>query len=63
MEILSDMEMLQIDENGSRLTPTSAVNAVNDAANTIEGLHCLSSVVDGVDCAVRRQSATVFVGM
>ena len=39
MEILSDMEMLQIDENGSRLTPTSAVNAVNDAANTIEGLH------------------------
>ena len=39
MEILSDMEMLQIDENGSRLTPISAVNAVNDAANTIEGLY------------------------
>ena len=39
MEILSDMEMLQIDENGSRLTPTSAVNAVTAAANTIERLH------------------------
>ena len=39
MEILSDMEMLQIDENGSRLTPNSAVNAINDTANTIEGLY------------------------
>ena len=37
MEILSDMEMLQIDENGSRLTPTSAVNAINDAANLVWG--------------------------
>ena len=39
MEILSDMEMLRTDENGRRLTPNGAVNAINDTAKTMEGLH------------------------
>ena len=39
MEILSDMEMLHTDENGRRLTPNGAVNAINDTAKTMEALH------------------------
>ena len=39
MEIWSDMEMLHTDENGRRLTPKSAVNAINDTAKTMEGLY------------------------
>ena len=39
MEILSDMEMLHTDENGRRMTPNSAVNAINDTAVTMEFLH------------------------
>ena len=39
MEILSDMETLHTDENGHRLTASSAVNAINDTAKAMEALH------------------------
>ena len=39
MDILSDMEMLQKDVDGRRLTPSSAVAAINETAKTMEGLY------------------------
>ena len=39
MDILSDMEMLQKDVDGRRLTPSSAVAAINQTAKTMESLY------------------------
>ena len=45
MEILSDMEVLQKDEFGRRVTPASAITAISDTAKTMESLYQSSTTV------------------
>ena len=37
--MLSDMEVMQKDESGRRITATIAINAINDTAKSIETLY------------------------
>ena len=39
MEILSDMEVLQKDEFDRRVTPASAITAIEQTAKTMESLY------------------------